>query len=532
MTKISDLLSLDPVASLDGTEAIPVVTDPAGTPANAGATIGQVGDYVATREEIPSWAKKVCRVATTGNHSLSGLANVDGKTISDGNRILVRAQTTPSENGIYIAHSGAWTRANIMNTANDAAGAVVVVRFGATYGGTLWRTDFDGDDTLGTTAMNWYELVDTSDLSAYALISDLNTEIRKLSAKASVKCATTSNITLSGLPKTVDGVTVSTAGVRVLVFSQTSKAENGIYLSSSGAWTRAEDFDSAAEAAGAIVSIQEGTAWGGYNVFTTFKGTDTLGTTAMNWYQFNSEVSTVSTAEGFLLYNVADGTKQITFDAQSASGTGVWILIPPGSAGSHTLVSQTATQTLTNKTLTSPVINTGLELGHATDTTLTRVSAGRIAVEGVNVVTVSSTDTLTNKTVDLANNTFSGTKGMPFELIVAVGDETTSHTTGTGKVTFRMPRAVTLTKIKGSLTTAATGATLFQFDVNKTGAGSLFSTNPTFDASEKTTETAATAAVLGTTSLSADDEITIDIDAIGSTIAGAGLKVTLIGTYQ
>jgi hypothetical protein len=57
------------------------------------------------------------------------------------------------------------------------------------------------------------------------------------------------------------------------------------------------------------------------------------------------------------------------------------------------------TTTLTNKTLTSPVINTGIELGHATDTTLTRVSAGVIAVEGVTVPTLSSTSTLTNKTL-------------------------------------------------------------------------------------------------------------------------------------
>jgi len=89
-------------------------------------------------------------------------------------------------------------------------------------------------------------------------------------------------------------------------------------------------------------------------------------------------------------------------------------------------------QTFTNKTLTSPTMTapvlgtpasgtltnttglpiTGLvastsaalgvgtvELGHATDTTISRVSAGVIAVEGVNVVTTSSTDTLTNKTL-------------------------------------------------------------------------------------------------------------------------------------
>jgi hypothetical protein len=44
-------------------------------------------------------------------------------------------------------------------------------------------------------------------------------------------------------------------------------------------------------------------------------------------------------------------------------------------------------------------IEGNIELGHASDTTITRVSAGKIAVEGVNVVTTSSTDTLTNKTL-------------------------------------------------------------------------------------------------------------------------------------
>jgi hypothetical protein len=104
-------------------------------------------------------------------------------------------------------------------------------------------------------------------------------------------------------------------------------------------------------------------------------------------------------------------------------------------AASNTLtgvVTLTGTQTLTNKTLTSPTMTspalgtpasgtltnaTGLpvsgitsststalglgsiELGHATDTTIARVSAGVVSIEGVNVVTTSSTDTLTNKTL-------------------------------------------------------------------------------------------------------------------------------------
>lgn len=46
------------------------------------------------------------------------------------------------------------------------------------------------------------------------------------------------------------------------------------------------------------------------------------------------------------------------------------------------VTTESNTQTLTNKTLTSPVIGTGLELGHATDTTLTRLSAAKVGVEG------------------------------------------------------------------------------------------------------------------------------------------------------
>ena len=120
--------------------------------------------------------------------------------------------------------------------------------------------------------------------------------------------------------------------------------------------------------------------------------------------------------------------------------------------------------------------------------------------------------------------------GSPFVMVVAVSDETTALTTGTAKVTFRMPAKVTLTDLKASVTTAPTGGTLLTVDVNEAGA-SIISTKLTFDASSKTTVGAATPRVISDSSLAADAEMTIDIDAVGSTIAGAGLKVTLIGTY-
>lgn len=112
---------------------------------------------------------------------------------------------------------------------------------------------------------------------------------------------------------------------------------------------------------------------------------------------------------------------------------------------------------------------------------------------------------------------------------IACSDETTPLTAGTAKVTFRMPYAFTLTDVRASVTTAPTGGTLLTVDVNEAGS-TILSTKLTFDASETTTTTAATPRVISDSSLADDAEITIDIDAVGSTIAGAGLKVYLIGT--
>lgn len=113
---------------------------------------------------------------------------------------------------------------------------------------------------------------------------------------------------------------------------------------------------------------------------------------------------------------------------------------------------------------------------------------------------------------------------------IAIGDEVTPLTTGL-KVTFRWKaRPITQgLKISASLTTAqASGATLVTFDVRKNGT-TMFSTKPTIDNTEKTTETAATAAVLTATGIAYDDEITCYIDAITAASIAAGAKIYIEG---
>jgi hypothetical protein len=130
-------------------------------------------------------------------------------------------------------------------------------------------------------------------------------------------------------------------------------------------------------------------------------------------------------------------------------------------------------------------------------------------------------ETLQNKDLTNANNT------LPAEIVVAVSDETTVLTTGTGKVTFRTPFAMTVTGVRASLTTAQTSGSIFTVDVNE-GGTSILLTKLTVDNTEKTLVTAAAPAI-SDSALADDAEITVDIDQIGASDA-TGLKVVLRGT--
>jgi hypothetical protein len=122
---------------------------------------------------------------------------------------------------------------------------------------------------------------------------------------------------------------------------------------------------------------------------------------------------------------------------------------------------------------------------------------------------------------------FTSFVGFPVVFIVAISDETTALTTGTGKTTFRAPFPFTLTAVRASVTTAPTGATLI-IDINESGS-SVLGTKLSIDVSEKTSTTAASSATITDSAIADDAELVFDIDQVGSTIAGAGAKVTLIG---
>lgn len=112
-------------------------------------------------------------------------------------------------------------------------------------------------------------------------------------------------------------------------------------------------------------------------------------------------------------------------------------------------------------------------------------------------------------------------------IALACSDETTAIVAAAPIATFRMPHAMTLTAVRASLTGAA-GSGTFTIDIKESGT-TILSTLLTIDATEKTSTTAATPAVISDASLADDAEITIEVtdDAAGD---ATGLKVYLIGT--
>lgn len=124
------------------------------------------------------------------------------------------------------------------------------------------------------------------------------------------------------------------------------------------------------------------------------------------------------------------------------------------------------------------------------------------------------------------NIVISGTELRVIEThIIAASDETTALTTGTNKATFALPYAFTVTEVGASVNTVSSSGTP-TIDINEAGT-TILSTKITIDVSEKTSLTAAAAAVISDSSIAAGAEIGIDIDTAGT--GTKGLKVWIRG---
>jgi hypothetical protein len=92
---------------------------------------------------------------TTADITLFGAQTIDGISIVATDRVLVKSQTAPAENGIYVASATAWARASDMSTWAQVPGAYVFIETGTTLADTGWVCTNNAGGTINVTAMTW-----------------------------------------------------------------------------------------------------------------------------------------------------------------------------------------------------------------------------------------------------------------------------------------------------------------------------------------------------------------------------------------
>lgn len=123
------------------------------------------------------------------------------------------------------------------------------------------------------------------DTSTYTPQTTVGSLPSNVGFKVPCRLVATSNIDIAtGGFMTIDGKMVANK-YRVLLTAQTNPAENGIYVAAAGPWVRANDANVIAECRAALVSVWQGTTYGGSLWFTTMDQNDVLGTTPMNWFR-------------------------------------------------------------------------------------------------------------------------------------------------------------------------------------------------------------------------------------------------------
>jgi hypothetical protein len=150
-----------------------IATQNANNVAVTGGTITGLGDPSSTSEAATKnyvdnlvaglRTRAVARVASTTNVAISsGLENgdtLDGITLVTGNRVLLKDQSTASQNGLYtVVASGAASRDTEYDTISELAGQLILVSEGSTHADDLFLCTTDTSATLGSSSISYTQV--------------------------------------------------------------------------------------------------------------------------------------------------------------------------------------------------------------------------------------------------------------------------------------------------------------------------------------------------------------------------------------
>lgn len=300
--------------SLTGTPVAPTAS--AGTNTTQIATTAFVQTAVDAAKQGLT-IKQSCRAATTANITLSGLQTIDGITLVANDRVLVKNQTNPVENGVYLAQSTAWTRATDFDASSDLAdGAFTFVEEGTANADSGWVMSTDGVISIGVTSISFVQFSGAGQITAGAGLTKTANQIDIGTASSARIVVNADNIDLAATGVTggtYRSVTVDTYGRITAGTNPTTLAGYGITDAATSTHTHGNITN-----AGAIGSTAN------LPIITSTSGTlvaGSFGTTANTFCQGNdARLSDTRNTTNSLSFNNAGtgGTTGSTFNGSAA----------------------------------------------------------------------------------------------------------------------------------------------------------------------------------------------------------------------
>ena len=248
-------------------------------------------------------------------------------------------------------------------------------------------------------------------LDAKAATTYVDNAVAGLRTRIVVEAATTANVTLSSDLQngdTIDGVTLAT-GDEVLVKNQSTDSQNGIYtVVSSGTASRSTEYDAIAEISGQIVVVNQGTTNDNTMWMCTTNTSATLGSDSVSFTKITpqnvgdvtltgTQTLTNKTLTAPILSGSSSSAGSILFKEDTDNGTNSVTLIGPAATADVTVTLPAATDTLVGKATTDTFTNKSIDL--ANNTVTGSLAEFNSALQSESFAGLAATQTLTNKTL-------------------------------------------------------------------------------------------------------------------------------------
>lgn len=259
--------------------------------------------------------KQPVRAATTANITLSGEQTIDGVAVVTDDRVLVKDQTTTSENGIWVCDTGAWERAKDINGSYDIVkGTMVRVTDGSTLADSIWTVSTENPITIGTTGLSFTQ-VNNALLGVSAFIQTLLDEADAAALRNSIGiawCGTATGTANALVLTPAQAITALVAGIELVFKASASANTAATTIAVSGLTATAVQTNGDACVGGEI----EASKW--YRA--TYDGAA---------FQLEKLASAPFTDANPLIHGSADSTKKVRFEADGlTTGTTRVITMP------------------------------------------------------------------------------------------------------------------------------------------------------------------------------------------------------------